>query len=138
MTGRAFERGESSLILLSEAIKLLGEHATLRGRAADEELAHEVAGQPDILAQGGEGFVLFDEMAVDFEMLAGDVELNAVGFEGGKDQYGDHRAESGTQARTFAPAKGHPPLCYLPCGSDREYDINRMGDGALPVYDQRT
>src|ERR1700754_4104018 len=77
MTVRAFERSESNLILLSEVIELLREHAALRGRAADEELAHVVAGQPDVLAQGSESFVLFDEMTIDIQMLAGDVELNA-------------------------------------------------------------
>jgi hypothetical protein len=114
MTRPAIECGKRGLVLQGEVLELAGERAALRGRTVDEEIAHEVAREPDVLAQSGESFVLFDEMAVDFQVLAGDVELNAVGFEGGKDEYCDHRAESGTQARTFAPTKGHPFFMLSP------------------------
>ena len=97
----------------------------LFGRILNEEIAHVIAGQPEVAAQRGERLLLLDKVPVDLQVLAGDADLNAVGFHGGQHQDGDDGAISCPQYGALTPTGSHYPH-FTVRGMAREYDLPCM------------
>ena len=106
--------------------QLAAQQLALGRRAVDEEIANAVSHQPDITPECGEGLVLFDEMAVDLEMLSRYADLNAVGFDGGEHQNGDDCSVSGVQARALTPLQCHPDIIVSHAPNRMRYGISRI------------
>ena len=70
VAGRAFEDAKCALVFLFELLQLGRQHGPLFGRILNEEIAHVIAGQPEVAAQGRERLLLFDKMPVDLQVLA--------------------------------------------------------------------
>ena len=107
--GRAFQNAKGPFVFLFQLLQLRHQLGALFGRVLNEEIAHVIAGQPEVAAQRGERLLLFDKVAVDLQVLAGDADLNAVGFHGGQHQDGDDGAISGPQYGALTPTGSHYP-----------------------------
>ena len=107
MVGRTLQDLKRPLILGSHGPKLGNQQVALRVGGVDEIVADVDTGQPQVPAECGEGIVLFDEVAINLEMLLRNTALNAVRLDGGQHQDGYDGAVAGSQSGSFAPRGRH-------------------------------
>ena len=107
LTGIARQKRQCIGILSLQVFELSAQDLGLGGSGVDEVIADVVSSQPQVAAERSERIVLVGIVPVDFEMLFGNAELNAVGFRGGEHKDGEHCTVTGAQHGAFAMPSKH-------------------------------